>query len=292
MKILFLQKLVAVSVLLLTGSLAGASDISSNISFHQSSEIFFDQDFNDDNDAQNTSAILSDENLPVALPQSGAQPRNYVAYIPVPISGDEGEEEEEKDDEYYYDEEEEDEDEYYENDYEEEEKKKKKPPKRKPPPRKRPTRRNRHSNRRKDEEKENDSERIPFLVPLMMVPESEIGVDKQFSFAGDQLKNSNLDLPANNNINRGPNFNSRPGNLNRFLNRPLRTRRPFFNNRLRRPFPADKRLGTSLGDVPPLHNQPGPPYPGPNPRAPNKPLDTTIIHPSIQHPVYRKPGNS
>ena len=41
---------------------------------------------------------------------------------------------------------------------------------------------------------------------------------------------------------------------------------------------------------PHLFKQPGPPYPGPNPRAPNKPLDPTIIHPSNQHPIYKRPG--
>ena len=52
------------------------------------------------------------ESLPTPLPlRDGAQARNYVAYIPVPISDDEDE-----DDEYYDDDEEndEDEDDYYE----------------------------------------------------------------------------------------------------------------------------------------------------------------------------------
>ena len=73
--------------------------------------------------------------------------------------------------------------------------------------------------------------------------------------------------------------------VNLFL---VNQRRPAFNNRQRRPQQNNRRIG--LFDGPPLHKQPGPPYPGPNPRAPNKPLDPTIIHPSNQHPIYRRPG--
>ena len=65
-------------------------------------------------------------------------------------------------------------------------------------------------------------------------------------------------------------------------------RRFGFNNRLKRPF-NNRRLGINNG--PALHKQPGPPYPGPNPRAPSKPLDPTVIHPSNQHPVYQTPGS-
>ena len=80
---------------------------------------------------ENTTAV---ETLPTPLPQRGPQARNYVAYIPVPISDDENEDDEyydededeyDDDDEYYDD----DEDEYY---YEEEEEEtvKRRPPKR------------------------------------------------------------------------------------------------------------------------------------------------------------------
>ena len=89
-----------------------------------------------------------------------------------------------------------------------------------------------------------------------------------------------------------------------FYRKPLLNngRRPL--NNLQRPFPrrrfSNRRAGFGGGagggglrnnlnrvnDGPALHKQPGPPYPGPNPRAPNKPLDPTIIHPSNQHPVY------
>ena len=52
--------------------------------------------------------------------------------------------------------------------------------------RRRPNRRGRpFRNRNKNE----DSERVPFLVPLMMVPESEVGVDKPFSFSGGEKPN-------------------------------------------------------------------------------------------------------
>ena len=38
-------------------------------------------------------------------------------------------------------------------------------------------------------EKDEGSERVPFLVPLMMVPESEVGIDKPFSFSGGDKPN-------------------------------------------------------------------------------------------------------
>ena len=38
---------------------------------------------------------------------------------------------------------------------------------------------------------------------------------------------------------------------------------------------------------PNLHRMPGPPYPGPPPRAPNKPLDQTRIHPSSHKEVFK-----
>ena len=41
---------------------------------------------------------------------------------------------------------------------------------------------------------------------------------------------------------------------------------------------------------PDLHDRPGPPYPGPPPRAPNLPLDPTRIHPSEPEPVFQRPG--
>ena len=88
---------------------------------------------NSDNNAGNGT-----ETLPIPLPQIGPQARNYVAYIPVPISDDEAEDEDyeeyddddeyrDDDEEYYYD----DEDEYYddEDDYDYEIKKPKRPTK-------------------------------------------------------------------------------------------------------------------------------------------------------------------
>merc|ERR1712008_210906 len=68
-------------------------------------------------------------------------------------------------------------------------------------------------------------------------------------------------------------------------------RRPGFNNRIRRLQQNNRRNGLFEDNGPHLFKQPGPPYPGPNPRAPNKPLDPTIIHPSNQYPIYTKPGN-
>ena len=47
----------------------------------------------------------------------------------------------------------------------------------------------------------------------MMVPESEIGVDKKFSFSGDQLGPSNQQQRPNQIQNRpGQRFNNRPFN--------------------------------------------------------------------------------
>ena len=92
----------------------------------------------------------------------------------------------------------------------------------KPPPRrKRPNKRRKPSkkpNRRvytnnRDREDEVNNERVPFLVPLMMVPESEIGVDKKFSFSGDQLNPPNQQQRPNQIQNRpGQRFNNRPFN--------------------------------------------------------------------------------
>ena len=87
---------------------------------------------NSDNNAGNGT-----ETLPTPLSQIGPQARNYVAYIPVPISDDETEDEDyeydddeyKDDDEEYYDDD--DDDEYYddEDDYEYEIKKPKRPTK-------------------------------------------------------------------------------------------------------------------------------------------------------------------
>jgi hypothetical protein len=44
-----------------------------------------------------------------------------------------------------------------------------------------------HSKRRRPSGNDNDGkERVPFLVPLMMVPETDVGVEKPFSFAQEQ----------------------------------------------------------------------------------------------------------
>ena len=141
------------------------------------------------NDTQFSDAsYIVNESLPQPLPQTAAQPRNYVAYIPVPISDEDDEDEDDEyyddDEDYYEDEYDEDEDEYY---YEEEEEEEKKPPPRRKRPshkRKRPNRRVYNNDRGVDD---GNNERVPFLVPLMMVPESEIGMDKKFSFSGDQM---------------------------------------------------------------------------------------------------------
>lgn len=59
--------------------------------------------------------------------------------------------------------------------------------------------------------------------------------------------------------------------------------------------PVDRRDGPPGYSPPPpnpfLHQMPGPPYPFPPPRAPNKPLDNTRIHPSKLDPVYQNPDD-
>ena len=142
---------------------------------------------------QNGEAALSSptnksEPLPQPFPLRGdAEARNYVAYIPVPISDDEDSDDEyyeDEDDDEYYDNDDEDDDDYY---YEEDNDIK--------PPRKRPSRKKqrRPSNRRRfqppSKNHDDNEERVPFLVPLMMVPESEIGIDKPFSFSDQKVPN-------------------------------------------------------------------------------------------------------
>ena len=75
--------------------------------------------------------------------------------------------------EYYYDD-----DEYYEDEEE--------PPRKSSKPKKKKQSYNtrRRTNRRKyqEESSKDDKERVPFLVPLMMVPENQVGIEKEFSF--------------------------------------------------------------------------------------------------------------
>ena len=97
---MLLQTIPSASVLLLlvTGVLSSESAII-DISYHNDTT----------SDSDIISIAFNNESLPQPLPQTGAQPRNYVAYIPVPISDDEGEEEGDEyydDDEEYYDDEE------------------------------------------------------------------------------------------------------------------------------------------------------------------------------------------
>ena len=110
----------------------------------------------------------------------------------------------------------EDDDEYYYEEEEEEPPPRRKRPNKKRRPSKKPNRRVSYSNNRdrnRDREDEDNNERVPFLVPLMMVPESEIGVDKKFSFSGDQLTPPNQQQRPNQIQNRpGQRFNNRPFN--------------------------------------------------------------------------------
>ena len=99
-------------LLLLTGSLSSASVDSEDINQFDNITIINETSY---------------ETLPEALPQIGAQPRNYVAYIPVPISDDEDDEEYEDEEDYEDDDYYEDEDEYY---YDEDEEEYRPPPKR------------------------------------------------------------------------------------------------------------------------------------------------------------------
>ena len=210
------------------------------------------------------------EELPVPASQTGPEARNYVAYIPVPINDDEeGEEEEDE----YYDEY----DEYYEEDYEYEEEEEK-------PSRKKNKRR--HKDERKPKPSKGryhpsksstkDKERVPFLVPLMMVPENQVGVQKEFTFSknpNDRIQNvGEVDEDDGGVFTSILNLNKNK----RFPPRGLPRRPPA------RPRPSGFPSRST-------HNIPGPPYRGPAPRNPNLPLDKTVIHPSIHRPRFRRP---
>ena len=198
------------------------------------------------------------EMLPTPLPLTGPEARNYVAYIPVPLNDDE-ESEEDDDTEYYYDE-----DEYYDEYEEEEEEEKPYKPKRKNRQQyKRP-------NRRKYEKESN--ERVPFLVPLMMVPENQVGVQKEFSF--NQNRKNSIQDELSNNVVRNTNIGEDNYSIHKSVRNPISRRRQVL-------FPQGR----------PVHNVAGPPYRGPVPRNPNLPLDDTIIHASVQRPVYRRPNS-
>ena len=201
------------------------------------------------------------EELPKPAAQTGPEARNYVAYIPVPINDDD------EDDEYYYD----DDDEYYDEDdeyyYDDEDEP---PPKKKKKPYRGDRRQSSSNRRRFDDYEEESQERVPFLVPLMMVPENQVGLQKEFSFSNDPQQENNFNNPneiQKNIINRIVD----PAGYNRKF--PPRPAAP-------RPGPPRRPPGPRLGR--PVHDIPGPPYRGPPPRNPALPLDNTIIHPSVQ----------
>ncbi|TRY80441.1 hypothetical protein TCAL_13337, partial [Tigriopus californicus] len=111
--------------------------------------------------------------------------------------------------------------------------------------------------------------------------------------------------PRRNSGVRRPQFqDSGPRGYNRVGNRPVRHQTgyrggnagygpPRLGNGPINPGPVDRRDGPPGYSPPPpnpfLHQMPGPPYPFPPPRAPNKPLDNTRIHPSKLDPVYQNP---
>ena len=255
---------------------------------------------------------LPAEPLPTPEKQLGSA---YVAYIPIPMKNSEEEYHyEDEDDEYYDDEEEEESEyEYYEDDDEHEEELEyyedddsdevikrrhwnKRPPQRtvsesrkyrrkyqrpirkKSSFRRRKTK-NKQSKRKKSKKRNNNKSKnsVPFLVPLMMVPENDVQDEERFSdsrrFQRVRGYNNNNYYPRNRRRHH------------RYIPQNYHPRRRFQMNRRRRP---------PFGYNPPppfpnLHRMPGPPYPGPAPRAPNKPLDQTRIHPSIHEEVYKLP---
>lgn len=155
-------------------------------------------------------------------------------------------------------------------------------------------------------------EKVPFLVPLMMVPESEVGggFGNGLSFdrsddwreKGERGRDRDRKRPFQDQSRR-PNSGRRPN-----YKRPQPSPDPPPKRKNRRPTPRPPRTTTlrprprpprktprpkpkfpRYRPPPPnrfLHNVPGPPYPGPPPLAPHKPLDTTRIHPSTLDPVY------
>ena len=240
------------------------------------------------NSFENPAESENAEKLPIPQQQVGPEARNYVAYIPVPINDDE--EDEEYDDEYYDDDEEYyDDDEYYE-DEEDEPPKKKKPSKRRKSNRRQDSNRRRGGNRRPyydEDENDEDEERVPFLVPLMMVPENQVGVQKEFSFSQGPQTPPQKDGIFSNVLNQ-----NRLGNINRpppgLPPRPNNRQNNFNNN-----FPPNRRFGNQnrFGGPParPVHDVPGPPYKGPPPRNPRLPMDDTVIHPSVNRFRFRRP---
>ena len=229
--------------------------------------------------------LIDNEELPKPISQTGPEARNYVAYIPVPINDDEEEDEYYDETEYYDDEEYDDEDEYYEDDeyYDDPPPKKKKTKKKKPSrPRKTSSRRPSSTRRRYQSDDEEDKERVPFLVPLMMVPENQVGVEKEFSFSEKPNNKNPLGVPDKESI------------FSNFLNTNN------VNDRQQKPtggkyVPPNRRFNNynkpRFQGPPPraVHDVPGPPYRGPPPRNPNLPMDDTIIHPSIHRPRFRRP---
>ena len=164
-------------------------------------------------------------------------------------------------------------------------------------------------------------EKVPFLVPLMMVPESEVGGgfgnglsfdrsddwrekpergrDRERARDRDRKKRPFQDQSRRPNSGRRPNYkrpqppHPPPDPPKRRNRRP--TPRPPRTTTLRprprppRKTPRPKPKFPRYRPPPPnkfLHKVPGPPYPGPPPLAPHKPLDTTRIHPSSLDPVY------
>ena len=200
------------------------------------------------------------ESLP-SPQQLVAEPRNYVAYIPVPINDEDGDE----DDEYeYYEDEYDDEEEYDEDDeyyYEEDEDVKPTRVNRRKESKKqirRPSNnRRRYGDRRRGEG--GGKERVPFLVPLMMVPENQVGVQKEFTFSrdeeGEDPTNAVTEELFEDVVNRRV-YNQNIGNSNNRRNFRTGPRRA----------PAGR----------PVHNVPGPPYRGPPPRNPSLPLGKYI----------------
>ena len=120
----------------------------------------------------------------------------------------------------------------------------------------------------------------------MMVPENQVGVNKEFSFSQDPEEQKKIGVAEKGNIfsnflntNNGNRLNNRPQQqpLRGNINPPNRRFNSF--NKPRFPGPPAR----------PVHDVPGPPYRGPPPRNPNLPMDDTIIHPSIHRPRYSRP---
>ena len=298
-------------------------DDDNNFTFPSLVQLFNNTSANINHTKDDDLMALPAEPLPTPEKQIGSA---YVAYIPIPMKNSDDDEEyqyEDEEDEEYYDdyeddededyeyEDEEDEMEYYEDDDEDEDVHRrrwgsKRPPsrtisesrkyRRKYRPRKKSSsssssslrrRKNKRRKRlpKKSRRNQGNGNSVPFLVPLMMVPPENNNEEDEERFSDSRRLQR---IRGYRRLNR--HYPGRRRHHRYIPQHPHHPRRRFQvqqqqqQQRRRRPFGYNPPP-----PFPNLHRMPGPPYPGPAPRAPNKPLDQTRIHPSTPEEVFELP---